>query len=57
MKKPDIRFVPRYTWKDQDDKYVLAYDNKEGKTVLFDRFAWNAKKGFLFMVINGEIIP
>lgn len=56
-KDPDIRFKPRYVKKEEDDTHVLAYDYKTGQSTLFTKHEWEAKKGFLMLVINGEIIP
>jgi hypothetical protein len=56
-RNPMIQFKPRYVAHDVNCTHVLAYDNKTGKEVLFTKFEWEAKKGFLMMVINGEIVP
>ena len=52
-----IKLKPQFVKKDEDDKHVLAFDYKTGKTILFTQFQWEVKKGFLMLVVNGEIVP
>jgi hypothetical protein len=54
---PMIQFKPRYRAEDVNHTHVLAFDYKTGKEVLFTKSEWEAKKGFLMLVFNGEIIP
>lgn len=56
-KGPDIKLKPRYEFRTQDDKYVHAYDHKERVVKIMTHGEWEARKGFLMLIVNGEIVP
>ena len=53
-----IQFKPRYqVRKVLRNGEILVWDFKEERVVVMTARMWEARSGFLMLVVNGEIIP